>query len=94
MNHGPFVRVPRSHVPSARPSHGESHQGDATLVDAILLLDCFDCFQDVGFPGRLVADALTAERMKDDAVLDGELTRLGHALFHEMKVGDFISPPV
>ena len=61
MDGGPLVGVASPEVPGPRASHGEAHEGDAGLVDSVLVADGLDGFHDVCFPGGLVPDALAAE---------------------------------
>ena len=94
MDDGPLVGVASPEVPSPRASHGEAHEGDAGLVDSVLVADGLDGFHDVGFPGGLVPDALAAEGVKDDAVLDGKVSGPAHSAVNEVEVGRLVAPAV
>ena len=94
MDDGPLVGITGSEVPGSRAAHGETHEGDAILVDAVLAADGLDGLHDVGLAGRLVADALAAEGVEDDAVFDREIPRAGHALVDEVEIGGLVAAPM
>src|SRR3954463_16021415 len=69
---GPGAWMVSGQMPATSAAHGKSTDGQAALVDRIVLADMFECFEDICLAGELEGIAITAVRMKNKSVRGGE----------------------